>query len=48
MKYTEKQIENAKKAYSSMLQYRTVESYQPEFIGQNNVVNTIIISLENF
>ena len=35
MTYTVKQIENAKKAYSAMLQYRTVESYQPEFIGWN-------------
>ena len=35
MEYTAKQIENAKKAYQAMLQYRTVESYQPEFIGRN-------------
>lgn len=35
MIYTETQIENAKKAYNAMLQYRTVESYQPEFIGWN-------------
>lgn len=35
MTYTVKQIENAKKAYNAMLQYRTVESYQPEFIGWN-------------
>jgi len=33
MNYSAKQIENAKKAYNSMLQFRTVESYQPEFIG---------------
>ena len=35
MTYTEKQIERAKKSYNTMLQYRTVESYQPEFIGWN-------------
>jgi len=35
MEYTAKQIENAKRNYNAMLQYRTVESYQPEFIGQH-------------
>jgi hypothetical protein len=35
MKYTDKQIENAKRAYNEFLQLRTVESYQPEFIGRN-------------
>lgn len=33
MNYSAKQIENAKKAYNAMLQLRTIESYQPEFIG---------------
>lgn len=33
MTYTGTQIENAKKAYSAMLQYRTVESFDPEFTG---------------
>ena len=52
MTYTDKQIENAKKAYTDMLRYRTVESYQPEFIGQaaaeqrceyhNNIVMDIL------
>ena len=31
--YTTAQIENAKKAYNEFLQYRSVESYEPEFIG---------------
>ena len=52
MEYTAKQIENAKRDYNAMLQYRTVESYQPEFIGQhtaeqrceyhNNIVGEIL------
>jgi hypothetical protein len=52
MNYTPKQIENAKKAYNEMLVYRTVESYQPEFIGtteaerrcefHNNIVSQIL------
>ena len=33
MKYTEKQIENAKRAYNAMLIERTVESYEPQYIG---------------
>lgn len=33
--YTEKQIENAKRRYTAFLQYRTVESYEPQYIGQN-------------
>lgn len=33
MTHTAKQIENAKKAYNQMLALRTVESYEPEFIG---------------
>ena len=51
MTYTEKQIENAKKAYNQMLVLRTVESYEPEFIGwaaaeqrceyHNNIVREI-------
>lgn len=33
MTYTEKQIENAKKAYTQMLVLRTIESYEPQYIG---------------
>lgn len=33
MEYTAKQIENAKRSYNAMLQYRTVESYHPQYIG---------------
>ena len=33
MDYTAKQIENAKKAYNAMLVERTVESYEPQYIG---------------
>jgi len=52
MEYTAKQIENAKRNYNAMLVIRTVESYQPEFIGQhtaeqrceyhNNIVREIL------
>lgn len=35
MNFTESQIERAKKAYNAMLVFRTVESYEPEFIGWN-------------
>ena len=35
MEYTEKQIENAKASYNAMLVFRTVASYQPEYIGYN-------------
>jgi hypothetical protein len=52
MNYTATQIENAKKNYNAMLKYRTVDSYQPEFIGQhtaeqrcefhNNIVREIL------
>lgn len=35
MNYTEKQIENAKVKYSAMLVIRTVESYEPQYIGWN-------------
>lgn len=31
--YTEKQIENAKRSYNAMLVIRTVESFEPQFIG---------------
>ena len=31
--YTAKQIENAKRNYNAMLVLRTVESYQPQYIG---------------
>lgn len=33
MKYTAKQIENAKRNYNAMLVLRTVESYEPQLIG---------------
>ena len=33
MKYTEKQIENAKRNYNAMMTLRTVESYEPQYIG---------------
>lgn len=33
MTYTATQIENAKKAYAAFMQYRTVESFEPEFAG---------------
>jgi septum formation inhibitor MinC len=33
MEYTAKQIERAKKAYNAMLVIRTVESYEPQYIG---------------
>jgi len=35
MEYTARQIEKAKANYNSMLVIRTVESFQPEFIGWN-------------
>jgi len=35
MNYTAKQIENAKRAYNAMLVERTVESYEPQYIGWN-------------
>jgi len=33
MEYTSIQIENAKRAYNAMLVERTVESYEPQYIG---------------
>ena len=33
MEYTAKQIENAKSNYNAMLVIRTVESYEPQYIG---------------
>jgi len=33
MTYTSNQIENAKRNYNSMLVIRTVESYEPQYIG---------------
>lgn len=33
MEYTPSQIEKAKKEYNSFLQFRTVESYEPQYIG---------------
>ena len=51
MTYSQKQIENAKVRYTSFLQYRTVESYEPQYIGRsvaeqrcefnNNIVSKI-------
>lgn len=50
--YTQQQIDNAKKAYNAMLVYRTVESYEPQYIGyaaaeqrceyHNNIVSQIL------
>ena len=52
MEYTAKQIENAKRNYNAMLVIRTVESYEPEYIGwaaaeqrceyHNNIVREIL------
>lgn len=33
MEYTARQIENAKRNYNAMLVIRTVESYEPQYIG---------------
>lgn len=51
MTYTAKQIENAKRNYNAFVQYRTVESFEPQFIGwsqaeqrsefHNNIVEKI-------
>jgi len=51
MKYSEKQIENAKRAYNSFLHCTTVEAQNPEIVGQveaenraeyhNNIVSKI-------
>jgi len=51
MTYTATQIENAKKAYTADMVLRTVESYEPQYIGyaaaeqrcayHNNIVNQI-------
>ena len=35
MEYTAKQIENAKRAYNSFLQFTTVEAQNPEIVGRN-------------
>ena len=50
--YTQSQIENAKRKYNSFVQYRTIESYEPQYIGQsqaeqrcefhNNIVREIL------
>lgn len=50
--YTQSQINNAKKAYNDMLVIRTVESYDPQYIGyaaaeqrceyHNNIVRSIL------
>lgn len=52
MTYTDKQIANAQKNYNKMLVIRTVESYEPEYIGwaaaeqrcehHNNIVRSIL------
>ena len=52
MNYTEKQIENAKRNYTAFLQYRSVESFEPQYIGyaaaeqradfHNNIVSEIL------
>lgn len=52
MTYTQSQIENAKANYSNFLKVRTVESYEPQYIGwaaaeqrcdfHNNIVNSIL------
>lgn len=52
MEYTAKQIEKAKANYNAMLVIRTVESYEPQYIGwntaeqrcefHNNVVTSIL------
>ncbi len=53
MNYTAKQIETAKANYNNMLIIRTVESYNPELIGQNvaeqrcEYANNIIFEILN-
>src|SRR5690606_2182961 len=52
MKYTQSQIDNAKRNYNAMMVIRTVESYDPELIGwaaaeqrcdyHNNIVREIL------
>jgi hypothetical protein len=52
MTYTTTQIENAKANYANFLKVRTVESYEPQYIGwaaaeqrsdyHNNIVNAIL------
>lgn len=52
MEHTSTQIENAKKSYISFLKLRTVESYEPQYIGRstaeqrcefhNNIVSGIL------
>lgn len=52
MTYTQTQIENAKANYTNFLKVRTVESYEPQYIGwsaaeqrcefHNNIVNGIL------
>jgi hypothetical protein len=52
MQYTTTQIENAKKNYSNFLKLRTVESYEPQYIGyaaaeqrcdyHNNIITSIL------
>lgn len=53
MEYTSKQIENAKRNYNSFLNLRTVESYEPQYIGYNAAEqrcefhNHLVISIKN-
>ncbi len=57
MNYTESQIEKAKKEYNDFLVIRTVESYEPQYIGwneanqrcdfHNNTVNVILAGDKN-
>jgi hypothetical protein len=52
MNYSAKQIENAKRNYTSFLKVRTVESFEPQYVGynvaeqrcefHNNIVNEIL------
>lgn len=52
MNYTDKQIEKAKANYTNFLKFKTVESYEPQFIGypaaqercefHNNIVRSIL------
>lgn len=53
MTYTTNQIENAKKNYNSFLNLRTVESYEPQYIGYNTAEqrcefhNNLVTSIKN-
>ena len=53
MTYTTNQIENAKRNYNSFLNLRTVESYEPQYIGYNTAEqrcefhNNLVTSINN-